>query len=111
MSKCTAVVKWFNNNKGFGFLQNIDGEDVFVHHNNLLMDGYRQLFEGQNVEYTEVKSEKGLAAVEVEPIDLPNPTIELPTDPVGAATVLREKFSEYELDLLIDALVGEPLPS
>lgn len=65
MSKKFGKVKWFNAPKGFGFIVNEEGQDVFVHHRAILHDGYRTLNEGEEVEYLEVKSEKGLQAAEV----------------------------------------------
>ena len=104
MSRCIAVVKWFDNDRGFGFLSDSEGRDVFVHHSSLMMDGYRYLVEGQEVEYTQVTTGKGFAAAEVEPVDLPIALIAFPADPMIAAKVLREKFSDDDLDVLMDAL-------
>ena len=55
-----GTVKWFNPHKGFGFVVNQDGLDVFVHYSNLDIEGFRSLKTGQVVEYTECNSEKGL---------------------------------------------------
>lgn len=55
-----GTVKWFNPHKGFGFVVNEDGLDVFVHYSNLDVEGFRSLKTGQAVEYTECNSEKGL---------------------------------------------------
>jgi cold shock protein len=62
----TGKVKWFNDQKGFGFVQ-LDGsnEDVFVHHSVIQMDGYRSLAEGQAVEVDYERGPKGLKAVSV----------------------------------------------
>ena len=68
MDRRTAVVKWFNNYKGFGFLVDQDGRDVFVHHTDLMMDGYRYLVEGQEVEYLPVTTGRGLSSAEVVPL-------------------------------------------
>lgn len=65
MGRKTGTCKWFNNEKGYGFLVNDQDQDVFVHYRNIEGDGYKMLDEGQTVEYLEVKSEKGLQAVEV----------------------------------------------
>ena len=65
-SKITGTVKWFDNTKGYGFLLNDDtGEDVFVHHRAILMDGYKTLSEGQLVEFLQIESSKGWQAAEV----------------------------------------------
>jgi CspA family cold shock protein len=58
-------VKWFANDKGYGFLVNEDGEDVFVHHRAIMMDGYKSLLEGEQVEFIQVESAKGWQAAEV----------------------------------------------
>jgi len=61
----TGTVKWFNAEKGFGFISREDGDDVFVHHSSIQMDGYRNLEEGQHVEYELAQGDKGDHAVEV----------------------------------------------
>lgn len=61
-------VKWFNNDKGYGFIENEDGEDVFVHHRAILMEGYKSLQEGGQVEFIQVQSAKGWQAAEVQPV-------------------------------------------
>jgi CspA family cold shock protein len=55
-----GTVKWFNPQKGFGFVVNKDGVDVFVHYTSIHCDGFRGLKTGQIVEYTEENSDKGL---------------------------------------------------
>lgn len=60
-----GVVKWFNDSKGFGFIQRASGEDVFVHFRAIEGDGYRSLKEGQMVEFVVTKGDKGLQAEEV----------------------------------------------
>ena len=61
----TGKVKWFNDKKGFGFIQSDDGQDVFVHHTNITMDGYRTLAEGDPVEFDLTQGPKGLKAENV----------------------------------------------
>lgn len=63
----TGTVKWFNNEKGFGFISQSDGADVFVHHSAIDMQGYRSLAEGQAVEFEVQESPKGLQATNVRP--------------------------------------------
>jgi CspA family cold shock protein len=63
--KQQGTVKWFNGSKGYGFIEREDGEDLFVHYNSILMDGFRNLDEGQRVEFTVVQGEKGLQAQDV----------------------------------------------
>ncbi len=60
-----GVVKWFNDSKGFGFIQRASGEDIFVHFRAIQGDGYRSLQEGQTVEFVVTEGEKGLQAEEV----------------------------------------------
>jgi CspA family cold shock protein len=64
----TGTVKWFNPAKGYGFIGRDDGEDVFVHFSAIEMEGYRQLKEGQKVEFSIEKGPKGLQAAQVIPI-------------------------------------------
>ena len=59
-------VKWFNDAKGYGFITQEGGEDVFVHHTAIAMDGYRSLTEGQRVEFEVVQGQKGLQAANVQ---------------------------------------------
>jgi len=65
MEKSVGTVKWFNNAKGYGFIVNESGEDVFVHYRSIEGDGYKTLAEGERVEYVETRGEKGLHASEV----------------------------------------------
>ena len=64
----TGTVKWFNNEKGFGFISQSDGADVFVHHSAIDMQGYRSLTEGQAVEFDVQEGPKGLQAANVRPV-------------------------------------------
>lgn len=61
----TGVVKWFNNDKGFGFIKRSTGEDVFVHHSSIQASGYRSLNEGEHVEFDVKQGPKGLQAENV----------------------------------------------
>jgi CspA family cold shock protein len=64
-----GTVKWFNADKGYGFIAPDDGtSDVFVHHSAILADGYRSLQENQRVEYTTVRGPKGPQAEQVQPL-------------------------------------------
>jgi len=66
MSKKTGQVKWFNESKGFGFIEQGDGgKDVFVHFSAISGDGFKTLGEGQKVEYTIEDSPRGPAAANV----------------------------------------------
>jgi cold shock protein len=58
-------VKWFNDSKGFGFIEQPDGEDVFVHFSVIEGEGFKSLDEGQEVEYEVMQGPKGLQATKV----------------------------------------------
>ncbi|HUF38696.1 MAG TPA: cold-shock protein [Anaerolineales bacterium] len=60
-----GTVKWFNGAKGYGFIERQGGEDVFVHFNAIMGDGYRNLEEGQRVEFIVTQGQKGLQAEQV----------------------------------------------
>ena len=60
--KQTGQVKWFSAHKGYGFLTRSDGQDVFVHHSSIEMDGFRELKEGDKVEFEVNEGPKGLQA-------------------------------------------------
>jgi cold shock protein len=60
-----GTVKWFNNTKGFGFIAQDDGPDVFVHHTAIMAEGFRTLSEGETVEFEIVQGPKGLQAANV----------------------------------------------
>ena len=64
----TGTVKWFNAEKGYGFISQTDGADVFVHHSAIQMNGYRSLEEGQQVEFEVQEGPKGLQAASVRAI-------------------------------------------
>ncbi|MFZ0060340.1 MAG: cold-shock protein [Acidimicrobiales bacterium] len=64
----TGTVKWFNAEKGYGFISQEGGADVFVHHSAIQMNGYRTLEEGQQVEFEIQEGQKGLQAANVRPV-------------------------------------------
>ncbi len=61
-----GTVKWFSNEKGYGFIEREEGDDVFVHFSAINMDGYKTLTEGQRVEFEIVQGDKGLQAANVQ---------------------------------------------
>jgi CspA family cold shock protein len=63
-----GTVKWFNDAKGFGFISQEGGEDVFVHHTAIQSEGFRSLQEGQKVEFEVTRGPKGLQAANVRPV-------------------------------------------
>jgi len=60
-----GVVKWFNNEKGYGFIQRNSGDDVFVHHSAIQASGFKSLSEGDNVEFSVTQGAKGYQAQDV----------------------------------------------
>jgi len=63
-----GTVKWFSNEKGYGFISRPDGDEVFVHYTAIAGDGYRSLNEGQEVEFDIVDGPKGQQAANVRPV-------------------------------------------
>ena len=63
-----GTVKWFNERKGFGFIEKESGSDIFVHFSSIKDSGFKTLKDGQTVEFTVVNSEKGENAEEVTPL-------------------------------------------
>lgn len=67
MSK--GIIKWFNNEKGYGFINGSADEDIFVHYTAIKQEGYKTLSEGQVVEFDLIKTEKGLQATNVRTVN------------------------------------------
>lgn len=67
MEKEQGTVKWFNSTKGYGFIERDSGGDVFVHYSSIIGDGYKNLDEGQRVEFNVVQGQKGPQAQDVMP--------------------------------------------
>ena len=63
-----GTVKWFSNEKGYGFIEREDGDDLFVHYSEITMDGYKTLVQGQRVEFDITEGDKGLQASTVKPV-------------------------------------------
>ena len=68
MSTTTGTVKWFNETKGFGFIEREDGPDVFVHFSSIKGEGFKTLSDGQKVEFTVTDGQKGPQAENVIPL-------------------------------------------
>lgn len=68
MSTTTGTVKWFNETKGFGFIEREDGPDVFAHFSAIQGSGFRTLKEGQQVEFSVTQGEKGPQAENIVPL-------------------------------------------
>lgn len=64
-----GTVKWFNNQKGYGFVTTEEGTDIFVHHTGINKEGFRSLTEGQAVEFDIIDGEKGKQAVNVTEVE------------------------------------------
>lgn len=60
-----GTVKWFNDSKGYGFITESSGEDVFVHHSQIVAEGFRTLKEGEEVEFELEETDRGLQAAQV----------------------------------------------
>jgi cold shock protein len=67
--RITGTVKWFNGDKGYGFIAREGGDDVFVHYSAIESDGFRNLKEGQQVEFVVEKGPKGFQAAKVVPVN------------------------------------------
>ncbi len=65
MSREAGHVKWFSNEKGYGFIEREEGDDVFVHHSDIEGEGYKTLYEGEEVEFEVITAEKGPKAQNV----------------------------------------------
>lgn len=64
----TGTVKWFNDDKGFGFIERESGKDLFVHFRSIVGEGHKSLSEGQSVSFIEIDGQKGPQADQVTPL-------------------------------------------
>jgi CspA family cold shock protein len=72
MKRYEGKVKWFNNERGYGFVQiddDAEAKDYFVHFSHIVMDGFKTLIEGQKVTFTLAQTDRGVQAHEVQPVD------------------------------------------
>lgn len=65
----SGTVKWFNNEKGYGFIEQEDGEDVFVHYSSIESDGFKKLISGQKVEFDIIQNDRGVQASNVKALE------------------------------------------
>lgn len=70
MDRITGKVKWFNNTKGYGFIEHIGDTDIFVHYSAIEEDGYKTLAQGQQVEFQVTNGPKGPQAENVKKVEL-----------------------------------------
>ena len=68
MSNVTGTVKWFNESKGYGFLEQENGPDVFAHFSAIQGEGFKTLIEGQKVQFTVTQGQKGPQAENIQPL-------------------------------------------
>jgi CspA family cold shock protein len=86
----TGRVKWFDNRKGFGFVQGESGDDVFIHYSAIKTDGFRTLNDGELVRYEIIQGPKGLMARDVQRV------LEERTDTAGENGLQRESLKRAE---------------
>jgi len=79
----SGTVKWFDSKKGFGFILNAEGKDVFVHFSSIEGDGFRSLKDGEQVEYEQISGEKGLLARNVKRLQ-PKARVDVPNEGISA---------------------------
>lgn len=94
MARETGIVKWFSNEKGYGFIKRSNGEDVFVHYTDIVGDGFRSLKEGEAVDFEVVIGDRGPKAHRVSRQDASDIPAAVPTagEEQSLASQLREKL-------------------
>ena len=88
MARVTGKVKWFSKEKGYGFIKQDDGPDVFVHHQAIEGGGFKMLYEGEPVEFDVIEEPKGLKAQKVVRL---NPPAEPPRGNAAGGGGMRER--------------------
>lgn len=68
VERLKGIVKWFNDEKGFGFIEREEGRDIFVHYSGIAMEGHKVLHEGQAVTFDVKETDKGDVAINVRPV-------------------------------------------
>jgi CspA family cold shock protein len=81
----SGTVKWFDSKKGFGFILNAEGKDVFVHFSSIEGEGFRSLKDGEQVEYEQISGDKGLLAKNVKRLH-PKEKAPSPSEGISAST-------------------------
>ena len=85
-----GTVKWFSPEKGYGFIEKPEGEDLFVHFSEIQVEGFRPLSEGQAVRFDVVQGPKGLQAANVSPASHARGAVSFPQPRFGGAFLMRE---------------------
>ena len=89
-----GTVKWFDSKKGFGFIVNADGKDVFCHFSSIAGDGFRSLKDGEQVEYDQIEGAKGLSAKSVRRLEAEAPQAKTSGNSLGKADPRAESRVE-----------------
>ena len=94
MARETGTVKWFSNEKGYGFIKRSNGEDVFVHYTDIVGDGFRSLKEGEPVDFEVMIGDRGPKAHRVSPLDATDVpgTVTADGEAPSLGSQLREKL-------------------
>lgn len=107
MSRTVGVVKWFDPEKGYGFIEAEGEDDVFVHFSDIQMEGFKTLEDGQEVEYTRVSTDRGPQAQEVVPVGEDSEESEAPAGPGQVRGAVDPLGKEEEHDAPFAAFGGD----